>query len=177
MAARMPRKLGLKHYKCDDHFSRHLNEAEAADLEFASKAKSVTHEYIFMRSDEENVDFALGVHSEEFDFVIQDILQETKPVIAEGCCLLPQKLAALNIPKSNVFYLVPTESFHRREYRENRPWAWDRLEETSDPEQAYEKDTDFDALFGEIGLKAAELIANQSLVVTLPADAGGAPQL
>jgi len=191
MAARLSNDLGMKYYKCDDHFARHVDEAAASGREFATIAKGVTHEYIFMRSGEENVSFALGIHSEEFDFVFDDIFKEEERLVVEGCCLLPRKVASIGLPKSNIFYLVPTETFHRRKYQEDRPWAWDRLRETSNPKQAYEnwmkrdalmaqriysdalshgywarevnENTDFDKVYSSILNKAQKLLANKSV--------------
>ncbi len=149
LAERLSRELGMPYYKCDDHFSRHMEEAAAAGRPYAAKVLSVTHEYIFMRSDTENVAFGMGVHGEEFEFILKDLMQYDKPVVAEGVSLLPNKMAAADIPKANAFYLVPTESFHREKYKE-RTWAWDRLEETSDPEQAYENWMCRDALMARL---------------------------
>jgi len=191
MAARLSNDLGIRHYKCDDHFARHLDEAAASGRKFATLAKGATHEYIFMRPDEENVSFALGIHSEEFDFVVDDIFKEEERLVVEGCCLLPRKVSSIGMPKSNIFYFVPTETFHRKKYQEDRPWAWDRLRETSNPEQAYEnwmkrdammakriysdavslgywarevdENTDFDEVYSNILNKAQKLSANQSV--------------
>lgn len=155
LAARLARELGLAHYKCDDHFSRHLDGAAAVGREYATLARSVTHEYIFMRSDQENLAFALGVHGEEFEFILRDLRRSAAPVIAEGCSLLPAQVAAAGIPATNVFYLVPDESFHREKYKQ-RTWAWDRLAETSDPERAFENWMRRDALMARHILAEAE---------------------
>ncbi len=135
----------MAYYKCDDHFSRHMEEAATDGRVYATILAKVTHEYVFMRSDEENVDFALGVHGDEFDYIIKDIEHEGQFVIAEGCSLLPQKVSGLNVSKNNIVYLVPTEDFHRAKYKD-RTWAWDRLQETSNPAQAYENWMKRDAL-------------------------------
>jgi 2-phosphoglycerate kinase len=149
LAERLSRDLGMPYYKCDDHFMRHMDEAAAAGLPYATKVKSVTHEYIFMRSDSENVDFGMNAHGEEFEYILKDIMQYDQPVVAEGVSLLPAQVAAVDIPKENAFYLVPTEDFHREKYKE-RTWAWDRLEETSDPEQAYENWMRRDAIMARL---------------------------
>lgn len=148
LAERLARDLGMPYYKCDDHFSRHMEEAAAAGLQFAKLVKSVTHEYIFMRTDPENVEFALQVHGEEFEFIMRDIGNGSAPVIAEGVSLLPGPMADAGIPRENLFYLVPTASFHRDKYLE-RTWARDRLQETSNPDQAYENWMRRDAIMAE----------------------------
>ena len=149
LAARLSRELGVDHYKCDDHFSRHLDEAFDAGREYATIAKSVTHEYIFMRSDLENFQFAIGIHSEEFEFILNDLAVLNRPLIVEGCSVVPELVAKAGVPRSNVVYLIPNESFHREKYAQDRPWAWDRLQETSNPEQAYENWMNRDAMLAK----------------------------
>ena len=94
-------RFGLNYYKCDDHFDSHLKRCEAQGLPISSLLRSVTHEYIFMRSHEENVDLVFAIFAEEFKCVLEDIAAMPRPLIVEGCVLLPESLHGIGVDSSS----------------------------------------------------------------------------
>ncbi len=137
IATALVEQFGLHYYKCDDHFDHHLKIGESRGLPTSSILRVSNHEYVFMRSHEENVRLAFDIFQEEFDLVLEDIASLPKPLLVEGCTLLPNCLAHLDISPGQAYYLVPTEQFFRTQYAK-RLWAKDRLKETSNPALAYE---------------------------------------
>lgn len=133
----LQKKFGLHYYKCDDHFAHHLEEGAKRAFPMSSIVKQVTHEYIFMRSDADNLRLPLELYAEHFSLILEDIASLRRPLIIEGCALLPDLLARQKVAKQNVFYMTPKETFFRAEYKK-RTWAHERLKETSDPAQAFE---------------------------------------
>jgi hypothetical protein len=131
------KEFGLYYYKCDDHFGRHLEEGARRALQVSSTVRRVTHEYIFMRSDEENLRLLFELYAEHFPLIMEDIASLPRPLLVEGCAVLPDLIKSRGVPPENVFYMVPEEAFFRAQYK-NRKWAHDRLKETSNPAQAFE---------------------------------------
>jgi hypothetical protein len=131
------KQFGLHYYKCDDHFGRHLEEGARRKLPVSSTVQGVTHEYIFMRSDEETLRLPFDLYAEQFPLIMEDIASLPRPLLVEGCALLPDLIRSRGVPNESALYMVPEEAFFRAQYKK-RTWAYDRLKETSDPSQAFE---------------------------------------
>lgn len=144
----LQREFGLHYYKCDDHFGRHLEEGARRAFPISSKVTQVTHEYIFMRSDAENLQLPFDLYAEHFQLILEDIASLPRPLLVEGCALLPDQLGLKKVPTQEVFYMVPEEKFFRSEYRK-RTWAHERLKETSNPARAFENWMNRDVAFAK----------------------------
>jgi hypothetical protein len=143
------RSFGLHYYKCDDHFGRHVAEGARRGLSASSAVMRTNHEYVFMRSDAENLQLPFDLYGEEFELIVEDIRSLPRPLLVEGCALLPDRLRSLGVPAARAFYLVPDEAFFRAEYKK-RTWAQDRLAETSDPARAFENWMNRDVAFAQV---------------------------
>jgi 2-phosphoglycerate kinase len=143
---------GLNSYKCDDHMDTHIQAGAQKGLPVCSTLREKNHEYVFMRSHRENVQLPFDVYSEEFGLILEDLSSKPVPLLVEGCALLPAKLSELGVESGRAFYMIPTEDFFREQYA-LRTWAYDRLQETSDPEKAFEnwmnRDVEFARLIEE----------------------------
>ena len=128
---------GLLHYKCDDHFDRHLSRGYADALPVSRALKGASAEYIFMRSADENLALAWEIYREIFRYVLEDLKALSKPVLAEGAQLQPESLRETGVESERVFYLVPDEAFQRYYYAK-RTWAPQRVADASNPVMALE---------------------------------------
>jgi hypothetical protein len=149
VAERLSRCFGLHYYKCDDHFGRHLAVAASRGLPMSSVVARSTHEYVFMRSDAENLRLPFDLYNEHLDLIFADISSLPRPLLVEGCALLPERLKAAGVPPDRAHYLVPEELFFRAEYKK-RTWAQDRLQETSDPARAFANWMNRDVAFARV---------------------------
>lgn len=134
-AETLSRRHGLVHYKCDDHFDAHLTRGHDDELPACRAVKHGSTDEIFLRSPAENLALAWDLYDEMFRYILEDVSRLPGPVIVEGTQLQPSHLAALGIPASRVFYLVPTEPFQRHHYS-LRTWAPSRVADSANPPQA-----------------------------------------
>jgi hypothetical protein len=155
VAALLKQRSGIYYYKCDEHFDRHITEGCRRGFPTCSIIKRTDHEYIFMRTDAEVLQIPFDVYREEFGLILEDIDSLPRPLLIEGCALLPERLSSLGVPPSHVFFMVPTEPFFRQEYK-RRTWAHDRLRETSNPVRAYENWMNRDVAFARLISEMAE---------------------
>jgi hypothetical protein len=61
------------------------------------------------------------------------------PLLAEGACLLPARVAELVSRPSQALWLVATPDFRRRLYRRRGPWVDELLGGCPEPGQAFER--------------------------------------
>lgn len=66
-----------------------------------------------------------------------------------AAALLPELLAGHNVPPDRAVWLVPTEDFQHRQYRQ-RTWAHNLLAGTLDPERTFTRWMQRDAAFAQI---------------------------
>jgi uridine kinase len=136
-------KLNL--YHADNHFERHCKLAtwEHPTLQHISH---LTADELWLLPVVKQVERAVQLYYEEFDFVQADLRKFAHPVIAEGAALLPERVAPLLNASSRAIYLVPSEDFQRYHY-DKRDWAKDVVAKTSKPAQAFENWMQRDARF------------------------------
>lgn len=146
VASLLHQRLGIHYYKCDDHFDRHLTEGARRGFPACSAVKGSNHEYVFMRSEAQVLQLPFDIYYEEFELILEDIHSLPRPLLVEGCALLPERLRDLGVSPQKAFYMVPKENFFREQYKK-RTWARDRLLETSDPVRAYENWMNRDVAF------------------------------
>ncbi len=157
-------RYDLTYYKCDDHLDRHLQAGAEKGLPVCSTIRDSDHEYVFMRSHSQNVQLPFDVYGEEFELILEDLASEPAPLLAEGCALLPDKLRKLGVQPGRTLYMVPVEAFFREQYA-RRTWVYDRLQETSDPDQAFENWMNRDVEFARLIAESARLLGYACLEI------------
>jgi 2-phosphoglycerate kinase len=103
---------------------------------------------------ETQVDDVLALYREEFPQILQDLADRPDTPVVEGAALLPELLAARQVPPQEAVWIVPSEEFQRSHYR-RRQWAWPLLAGLNDPEAAFDRWMRRDIRF-------AELVAEQA---------------
>ena len=141
-------------YACDDAFERHAATIEPAAGPTLKKVTAMTIEDRLAQPIEVQVGDVFRLYREEFPLILQDLGDAAAPVLVEGAALLPELLAGRNVPPERAVWIVPTEDFQRRHYRQ-RTWAHRLLASAADPERAFLRWMRRDAAF-------ARLIAEQA---------------
>ncbi|WP_328475652.1 hypothetical protein OHA21_19885 [Actinoplanes sp. NBC_00393] len=85
--------------------------------------------------------------------------------------MLPELLAGAGVPRDQAVWLVPTEDFQRHHYRQ-RTWARDLLAAAPDPEAAFDRWMQRDALFARRVAVQARNLGYPIIIVDGTTDAG-----
>jgi len=184
---------GLTHFKCDDHFDRHLAEGTARGFLWSTRVRSADAEAVFLRSPEENLRLAWELYREHAGLICEETGSLPGPLLVEGAQLQPAELIAHGVRPDQVFYLIPTEEFQRKHYAQ-RTWAPERVAGTSNPVLALENWMQRDAAYarriaeeaarfgcpflwidGRLGLEAVAARVARHWNLPAPAQEGKAP--
>jgi 2-phosphoglycerate kinase len=136
-------------YSCDDAFDRH---AAAIDPQLGPTLKKVTGMPVAERLDQPigvQVDDVFRLYREEFPLILDDVAGLSDEAVIEGAALLPELVAARQVPVDRAVWIVPTEEFQRRHYA-RRPWALDLLKDAPDPDRLFDRWMRRDASFAAI---------------------------
>jgi hypothetical protein len=163
---RLAARYGWEVYRCDDYYYQHEKLITPANAPVWSSILGADCDGIWLRPVEQQIREELQIYREQFPFILTDLAQRTdeRPVILEGAALLPELLAAHNIPASRCLWMVPTERFQREHYA-RRDWRHDVLRECSDPEQGWENWMSRDAGFARAVATDAGRLGYRVIVV------------
>ncbi|WP_433797319.1 hypothetical protein [Actinoplanes sp. CA-252034] len=152
VAARIAADRGVPVYSCDDAFDRHADGGPAL-----RKVTSMSVGDRLAQPVEVQVDDVFRLYREEFPLILDDLRDTGDGTIAEGAALLPELLAGIGVPRERAVWIVPTEDFQIRHYRQ-RPWAYELLAGLDEPQVAFDRWMRRDALFAErVAAQAREL--------------------
>lgn len=147
-------------YSCDDAFERHAATIGTAAGPTLKKVTAMSIEDRLAQPVEVQVGDVLRLYREEFPLILQDLSDAGAPVLVEGAALLPELLASQQVPPGRAVWVVPTEDFQHRQYRQRR-WAHNLLAATPDPQRAFLRWMQRDAAF-------AQLVADQARELGYP---------
>jgi len=130
-------------YECqvinvDDYMGPHIGECNKSDHPYMYQWKEYPWHELFSRDVSVQLKEEIYFYMEEWTMSKRDILKDTASdfVIIEGCALMP--VLVHELMPTQVLYMLPTESFQRDKYKE-RSWAYDILEGSKNPEEAFDK--------------------------------------
>jgi adenylate kinase family enzyme len=148
VADRLAARYGLTLYRCDDAFDRHLAQCNAQDHPVLSAISRMSWDEIWMRPVAVQVAAELDAYREEWGMILDDLqrLPEGRPLLVEGCALLPE-LVALLVPPQRARWFVPTPAFQRQHYAQ-RAFIQDILVQCRDPQTAWDNWMQRDEQFG-----------------------------
>jgi hypothetical protein len=157
VAQRLAATLGWPHYTCDDHWDDHVGRATRGRLPVLTKLGGLATDVRLRQSLEVQVADVFEAYREEFPLIREDLACASSPTVVEGAALLPELVAAVDIPTDRAVWLVPTEEFQRAHYARRR-WARDLLAGASDADDLFETWMRRDAAFGRlVALQARDL--------------------
>ncbi|MBG0563999.1 hypothetical protein [Actinoplanes aureus] len=135
-------------YSCDDAFERH-----AAAGPTLKKVTAMNIGDRLAQPIEVQVGDVVRLYREEFPLILADLGNAGARVV-EGAALLPELLAGIGVPREQAVWIVPTEEFQHRHYRQ-RAWAHELLASLARPDQAFTRWMRRDIAF-------ARLVADQA---------------
>jgi hypothetical protein len=142
VAAVIAAARGAAVYSCDEAFERHTD----AGPTFARvRAMSVGDR--LSRPIAAQVSDVFALYREQWPLIVGDLAGAG--LVAEGAALLPSLLASEGVPPDRAVWLVPTEEFQRRHYRQ-RAWARELVAPLPDPADAFDRWMRRDAAFARI---------------------------
>ena len=147
-------------YSCDDAFERHAATIQPTAGPTLQKVTAMSIEDRLAQPVEVQVGDVFRLYREEFPLILQDLSDAGARVLVEGAALLPELLASQNVPPERAVWVVPTEDFQRRQYRQ-RTWAHNLLASAVDPERTFIRWMQRDAAF-------AQLISDQARELGYP---------
>lgn len=167
VAERICRKWDHKIYDCDDAWFRHGERVSPESHPVLYRlAHANARELWLDRPVQQQVDDAIASYRELFPLILADIqlMSMDTPIIAVGAALLPDVLAGIGVPRSRALWLVPSEAFQREHYG-RREWRHAILDQTDDPERAWENWMLRDAAFAREVQRQAAGISGRVIVV------------
>lgn len=152
---RLAAQYGLAIYRCDDAFDRHLAQGNAQNHPTLTAIRGMTWDEIWMRPVAVQVAAELEAYREEWGIILDDLayLPQDRPILVEGCALLPELVAAL-APPAQALWFVPAPAFQRHHYGQ-RAFIQHILAQCSDPQTAWANWMDRDEQFGRAVAEAA----------------------
>jgi 2-phosphoglycerate kinase len=142
-------QYGLVLYHVDEMLNRHLEQVTHETQPNLYKWTHTPWDDLWMQPPETLLQEAIGCYGEQLEMILQDLraLAPQERILAEGCSLLPDRVAEVMAEQTHGIWVVPSESFQRRAYRVRGAWVEDILAQCRDPEQAYQNWMDRDAAF------------------------------
>lgn len=149
LAKMLAEKHGLQLYSCDDHFYKHVQLISPEKHPAMKKVAEMNpNEAFYSRGLDDQLRVYIQSFQEDFSFVLQDLQEINKPVIIEGNQLMPSLTAPYIKENHKAIWLIPTEAFQRKNYQK-RDWIKGVLNDTEDPEIAFNNWMKRDAIFAE----------------------------
>ena len=139
VARQLAEQYDLTVYHCDDAYGDHTERCNSSDHPTMYAIARMTWDDIWMHPVDVLVARELAFYREEFDFILDDLraFATAKPILVEGCALLPALVAPLLTLPQQAIWVVPTPMFQRMHYA-RRPFIQDILAQCSNPAQAWD---------------------------------------
>jgi hypothetical protein len=157
VADRLAERYGLTVYRCDDAYFSHVQVCNPIDHPTLHAITAMSWDEIWMRPVAMQVAAEFEAYREEFGMILDDLrrLPQNRPILVEGCALLPQLLAPLTTPQRALWF-VPTPPFQRHHYSQ-RGFIQEILSQCRDPQQAWDNWMQRDEQFGrQVAAAAAQ---------------------
>ena len=159
----LARKYDLLHIKLDDLTDQMMDQARANAKPISLLRQDRSPDQIWLRHPKEMADEEWRFYEEIFPYVASYLLEhQEKPLLVEGAGLLPHLVKSLDGPAVSYLCLTPTADFQTK--HQQREWVPYVLEDTSNPEQAFENWMQRDILFAQMVRKEAKKLGYPSLM-------------
>jgi hypothetical protein len=122
VASRLCAGYGLAEYHADDSFERLRRCADPRQHAAFCRVGDLSGEALWAAPAAEQAGDLLAFHREHFELVLEELMQAPpeRPMLVEGCCLLPECVAPLLSSRRQALWLVASAEFRRLHYP--RPW-------------------------------------------------------
>lgn len=166
IARQLVETYDLTFYQCDYHWKQHTENSTNSPDSLLYQLGHMTPEEIFMRPVDEQFRTEIAVYQEEFQHILNDLgqLPKDKSTLAEGAALQPDLVIPLLSQPEHAIWIVPTEEFQRREYAK-RDWAQGIVEQTTNPNQAFDNWMARDVLCAKWVINQVQHLQLNSIIV------------
>ena len=140
LAHRLAEQHGLNYVCCDDYESEFLARGQKeniSEIRHLAEVFAAGGDAMWLRSPEILFANELAYYEISFPWLMEKIMQISRPLIAEGAALLPHRVRQLEIPRAQVLCMTPAEDFQRQKYA-LREWIAPYLAVCSDPDKAFD---------------------------------------
>jgi hypothetical protein len=141
VASRLCAGYGLAEYHADDSFERLRRRADPLLHAAFCRVGDLSGEALWAAPAAEQASDLLAFHREHFELVLGELLQTPpeRPILVEGCCLLPECVAPLLSNRRQALWLVASAEFRRLHYRDRGELVRQSLAGCGDPAAAFER--------------------------------------
>ena len=115
VAATVAAAGGCGVYSCDEAWDRHSAAATGNRQPVLHALSVIATDVRLRRPVGVQVDDVVAAYHEQFPSILADV-RDAPPTILEGAALLPDLLAAIDIPADRAMWMVPSEPFQRAHY-------------------------------------------------------------
>jgi hypothetical protein len=146
VARRLAAAHGVAVYSADDAFERHRGAADPDVHRSFCRVGDLAPDQLWAAPAAQQAEDLLAFHGEHLEMVVGDLLRAAPgvPLLVEGACLLPARVAELIESPRQALWLVATTGFRRRLYRRRGPWVAELLASCAEPRQAFDRWMDRD---------------------------------
>ena len=137
VARRLAAEHGLALYSCDDRFEEHRRRADPVRHARFRRVADRTPEELWSGPAEVQAAELLGFYEDELEMVCEDLAAISRPVLAEGVGLLPERIADVLVAPHRAVWLIATADFRRRAYPGRGSFVAEMLERYDDPERTF----------------------------------------
>jgi hypothetical protein len=140
-ARRLAAGQGLAIYHIDDAFERHRLGADPRRYPAFCRVGDLSAEELWQAPAAAQAADLLAFHGEHLEMVIEDLLRSPsdRPLLVEGSCLLPARVAELVSGPRQALWLVATPRMRRRHYGTRGPWVAELLAGCTEPRRAFNR--------------------------------------
>jgi hypothetical protein len=113
IAAEIAAKMGWDYYKCDDYVNKHIASSSPITAPTVHELHRLPCDDLWMRPLDVQLRTEIAYCAELFPLILDDLvrLPATRPILAEGCTLLPHLVAPLLSANRRAIWLAPTPAF------------------------------------------------------------------
>ena len=151
IAEYLVRDFGFQYYKCDDHLDEYIDRGVSQNIPVMKRLKAFTTDEMWLRDVDEQVQISVDYYMATFDMILNDLEDKNyqdKKVVVEGAAIMPVLVKSHEINPKHYVCMVPSRDFQLEKYAE-RTWAYDRLMDSTDPDQCYKNWMERDCRFAE----------------------------
>ena len=167
VARKLADEYGLRAYHCDEASADHQQRLTIDRQPMLHKWTHSSWNELWMRPVDILLAEAIACYQEHFQLVVKDLLTlpRSKPLLAEGTCLLPGSVNEVLSSRDQAIWIVPTETFQKAHYRDRGPWVDAILSECADPDRAFQNWMDRDAESARWVTRATDELGLTNLLV------------
>jgi hypothetical protein len=148
VARRLAADRGLAVYSADDSFARLRSVADPCVEPNFCRVGDLPPEQLWAAPAARQAEDLWAFHREHLEMIVGEILRSLQsvgslrsapaaPVLVEGACLLPSRIAELIASPRQALWLIATPAFRRRHYRRRGPWVGELLGRCAEPRQTF----------------------------------------